>query len=200
MRRFVIMGNRAISSGKLKLNDLASSGGRMDVIVRAIMSSLLLSHGIRKDSEVIIHLLGGPGPSRRIKFVGSEITGLHAEERSVAGQIAKIIREPLPPIGVWKKCSDGIYDSGGSIENTIAELTDSRIIILDADGENLVSEQKNSTLCDDITFIVSDDKPLEISNSENHIRRSLGKTWLQGHIAIGICHYLLDEKFSLNLD
>ena len=105
MRRFVIMGNRAISSGKLKLNDLASAGGRMDVIVRAIMSSLLLSHGIRKDTEVIIHLLGGPGPSRRIKFVGSEITGLHAEERSVAGQIAKIIREPLPPIGVWKKCS-----------------------------------------------------------------------------------------------
>lgn len=200
MRRFVIMGNRAISSGKLKLNDLASAGGRMDVIVRAIMSSLLLSHGIRKDSEVIIHLLGGPGPARRIKFVGSEITGLHAEERSVAGQIAKIIREPLPPIGVWKKCSDGIYDSGGSIENTLAELTDSRIIILDADGENLVSEQKNITLCDDITFIVSDDKPLEISNYENHVRRSLGKTWLQGHIAIGICHYLLDEKFSLNLD
>ncbi len=200
MRRFVIMGNRAISSGKLKLNDLASAGGRMDVIVRAIMSSLLLSHGIRKDSEVIIHLLGGPGPARRIKFVGSEITGLHAEERSVAGQIAKIIREPLPPIGVWKKCSDGIYDSGGNINNTIAELTDSRIIILDADGENLVSEQKNITLCDDITFIVSDDKPLEISNSENHVRRSLGKTWLQGHIAIGICHYLLDEKFSLNLD
>ena len=194
------MGNRAISSGKLKLNDLASAGGRMDVIVRAIMSSLLLSHGIRKDSEVIIHLLGGPGPARRIKFVGSEITGLHAEERSVAGQIAKIIREPLPPIGVWKKCSDGIYDSGGNINNTIAELTDSRIIILDADGENLVSEQKNITLCDDITFIVSDDKPLEISNSENHVRRSLGKTWLQGHIAIGICHYLLDEKFSLNLD
>lgn len=200
MRRFVIMGNRAISSGKLKLNDLASAGGRMDVIVRAIMSSLLLSHGIRKDCEVIIHLLGGPGPSRRIKFVGSEITGLHAEERSVAGQIAKIIREPLPPIGVWKKCSDGIYDSGGSIENTLAELTDSRIIILDADGENLVSEQKNSPSCDDITFVVSDDKPLEISNPENHIRRSLGNTWLQGHIAIGICHYLLDEKFSLNLN
>ena len=200
MRRFVIMGNRAISSGKLKLNDLASAGGRMDVIVRAIMSSLLLSHGIRKDSEVIIHLLGGPGPSRRIKFVGSELTGLHAEERSVAGQIAKIIREPLPPIGVWKKCSDGIYDSGGNIDNTIAELTDSRIIILDADGENLVSEQKNSPSRDDITFIVSDDKPLEISNPEKYIKRSLGKTWLQGHIAIGICHYLLDEKFSLNLD
>lgn len=194
------MGNRAISSGKLKLNDLASAGGRMDVIVRAVMASLLLSHGIRKDSEVIIHLLGGPGPSRRIKFVGNEITGLHAEERSVAGQIAKIIREPLPPIGVWKKCSDGIYDSGGSIENTLGELKDSKIIILDADGDNLVSEQGNNAPCDDITFILSDDKPLEISNTENYIRRSLGKTWLQGHIAIGICHYLLDEKFNLNLD
>ena len=64
MRRFVIIGHRAMSQGKLPLSDLASGAGRVDVLVRAIMSSLLTSHGIRQDTEVIIHLQGGPGPIR----------------------------------------------------------------------------------------------------------------------------------------
>ena len=99
----------------------ASGAGRMDVLIRALMASLMTSHGFRKDSEIILHLWGGPGPKRRLKIIGNEVTGLHAEERSIAGQIAKILREPVPPIGSWTKRSSGIYDSGGSIQETIRE-------------------------------------------------------------------------------
>jgi len=34
---------------------------------------------------------------------------------------------------------------------------------------------------------------------ENTIARSLGEEWVQGHLAIAICHFLLDEGVSLNL-
>jgi hypothetical protein len=34
---------------------------------------------------------------------------------------------------------------------------------------------------------------------ENTIPRSLGEEWLQGHLAIAICHFLIDEGVSLNL-
>ena len=95
VRRFAIVGHRAMSKGKLPLNDLAGGAGRMDVLIRAVMSSLLTSHGLRDNVEVVLHLQGGPGPHRRLKFVGSELRGFHAEERSVAGLIAKVIREPL---------------------------------------------------------------------------------------------------------
>ena len=61
-RKFAIIGHRAQSSGKLNLNDLAASSGRMDVLARAVNSALFLCHGIREDSEVILHLEGGPGP------------------------------------------------------------------------------------------------------------------------------------------
>ena len=88
MRRFVIVGTRAMAKGKLPLNDLAGGAGRMDVLVRALMSSILTSHGIRNDVEFTMILLGGPGPSRRIKFVSNELKGIHAEERAVAGKIA----------------------------------------------------------------------------------------------------------------
>jgi len=206
MRRFVIIGHRAMSQGKLPISDLASGAGRVDVLVRAIMSSLLTSHGIRQDTEVIIHLQGGPGPYRRIKFVGQQIRGMHAEERSVAGLIAKIIKQPTPPIGIWRRVSEGLYESGGDIGDTIREHSESQIVVLDADQESLWSLDakitnepiNNNDL--DITFILSDDKPLELAIQGNIVSRSIGSQWLQGHIAIGICHFLLDQNVSLNLD
>lgn len=217
MRRFAIIGHRAQSSGKLPLSDLASGAGRMDVLIRALMASLMTSHGFRKDSEIILHLWGGPGPKRRLKIIGNEVTGLHAEERSIAGQIAKILREPVPPIGSWTKRSSGIYDSGGSIQETIREWGDSTIIALDANAERLWSDNANIPmesnphsfeLIDeeeltvtgiDIGFILSDDQTLNLDDYDGIIRRSLGQTWLQGHMAIAICHFLIDEGVSLNL-
>ncbi len=206
MRRFVIIGHRAMSQGKLPISDLASGAGRVDVLVRAIMSSLLTSHGIRQDTEVIIHLQGGPGPFRRIKFVGSEIRGMHAEERSVAGIIAKIIKQPTPPIGIWRRVSEGLYESGGDIKDTIRDHLESKIVILDADQSSLWSldaKITNDGISNDdleLTFILSDDKPLDLEIHGNIVARSIGSQWLQGHIAIGICHFLLDQNVPLNLD
>ena len=217
MRRFAIIGHRAQSSGKLPLNDLASGAGRMDVLIRALMASLMTSHGFRRDSEIILHLWGGPGPKRRLKIVGSEVKGIHAEERSIAGQIAKVLREPVPPIGSWIKRSSGIYDGGGSIEETIREWQNSTIIALDANAERLWSENTiipmvsnphsfdssddDEVVIDgiDIGFVLSDDKTLELDDSHDIIKRSIGQTWLQGHMAIGICHFLIDEGVTLNL-
>jgi tRNA (pseudouridine54-N1)-methyltransferase len=217
MRRFAIIGHRAQSSGKLPLSDLASGAGRMDVLIRALMASLMTSHGFRKDSEIILHLWGGPGPKRRLKIIGSEVIGLHAEERSIAGQIGKILKEPVPPIGSWTKRSVGIYDSGGSIQETIREWEGSIIVALDADAERLWSDKANIPLKSnphsfefeqeeeligsgiDIGFILSDDQTLDLDDHNGIIRRSLGQTWLQGHMAIGICHFLIDEGVGLNL-
>jgi len=217
MRRFAIIGNRAMSQGKLPLNDMASGAGRMDVLVRALMSSLMTSHGFRKDTEIILHLCGGPGPQRRVKIVGKDVKGIHAEERSVAGQLAKVLKEPLPPIGHWVERSKGIWDSGGGINHTIKEWSNSTIIALDAEAERLwkldsktpgnsiqhsKSDKNNGDLCVegiDISFILSDDKPLEVELPGDMKYRSLGDVWLQGHMAIGICHFLLDEGFELNL-
>ena len=135
VRYFAVVGHRAMNKGKLPLNDLAGGAGRMDVLIRAVMSSLLTSHGIRENVEVILHLQGGPGPNRRLKFVGSELRGFHAEERSVAGLIAKAIREPMPAIGQWIERTPGVYDGGGQLSQTLKEWKDFDIIRLDADAE-----------------------------------------------------------------
>ena len=201
IRRFAVIGHRAMNKGKLPLNDLAGGAGRMDVLIRAVMSALLTSHGLRSNVEVMLHLQGGPGPHRRLKFIGSELRGFHAEERSVAGLIAKVIREPSPAIGQWIERTPGLYDGGGNLKHTLSEWSDSVIVRLDANGERLWKQdeaipQDSKPNEQTITFLLSDDQPLE---SDEGIPRSLGSTWLQGHHAIAICHFLLDEGVQLNL-
>ena len=85
----------------------------MDVLVRAVNSALFVSHGIRNDTEIILHLLGGPGPDRRIQFKGETLSGVRPDERSIAGQIKAILKQPVPPIGVFKEITQGIFDTGG---------------------------------------------------------------------------------------
>ena len=196
LRRFAIIGHRAPSSGKINLNDLAGSSGRLDVLARAVNTALFLSHGIRDDSQVILHLLGGPGPARRIFFDGGSVRGLHPDERAIAGQIGRALKEPVPAIGQKSELHSGFWHSGGTIEQTLAEWRKEEvtIFVLDAEGQD-VSELKNAQ--QPLGFILSDDQPfsetdLHIVNDE--LRLSLGKQWLQGHVCISIIHHVLDQS------
>ena len=141
-RRFAIIGHRAISSGKLPLNDIAGIGGRMDVLLRAVNSALFLSHGIRKEVSVVLHLMGGDGPPRRIKFEGRDLRGLHSDERAIAGHVAKILQEPLPPIGIFSDLGNGLSHSGGDIENTISEWIKDGIEIIRLDDLSTMLDLK----------------------------------------------------------
>jgi len=204
MRRFAVVGHRAMSKGKLPLNDLASAGGRMDVLIRALMAGLMTSHGLRENTVVVLHLLGGPGPPRRVKFDGATLKGLHADERSIAGTIGKVIATPLPPIGHWQPITAGITHSGGDLELTLREWNDGTTVILDANTPRLWNQSatlplQSQPIPDTLNFVLSDDQPLETITGENVSKRSLGEQWLQGHMAIGIVHFLLDEGVDLNL-
>jgi len=204
MPKFAVMGHRAMAKGKLPLNDLAGGAGRMDVLIRATMAALLTSHGLRADTVVVLHLLGGPGPPRRIKFDGAKLKGLHADERSIAGTIAKIIALPLPPIGRWDEVTAGLSHSGGNLSTTLREWTDSTVVVLDAQAPRLWSEgaalpQKGEKKTCDLAFVLSDDQPLDSTETAGQVKRSLGDVWLQGHMAVGVVHFLLDEGVELNL-
>ena len=208
-RRFAIIGHRAINDGKLPLNDLAGSGGRMDVLVRAVNTALFLSHGIRNDSHITLHLMGGPGPPRRIWFEGSRLEGVHADERAIAGQIAKVLREPTPPIGRFEEVWTGLWHSGGDLKTTITEWKQEGVVqvLLDADAPSLWTEGGSLTGEDGdaprIGFFLSDDQPFTSEELATMCAampsRSLGDMWIQGHSAIAVAHQLLDLGVSLNL-
>ena len=192
-RRFAIIGHRAPSSGRLNLNDLAGDCGRLDVLVRAVNTGLFVSHGIRTDSDVTLHLLGGPGPVRRIWFQGSALRGVHPDERALAGQVGKCLKEPVPAIGQLVELHHGLWHAGGGMAQTVAEWRseDVRLYVLDADAPPFVPENDEK-----VGFFLSDDRPFtdEDEAALKGIERvSLGADWLQGHACIAIIHHILDR-------
>ena len=165
----------------------------MDVLVRAVNSALFVSHGIRQDSHVLLHLMGGAGPNRRIWFDGSSIGGVRPDERSIAGQIKGVLKEEVPPRGHFREFSSGILHSGGSVEQTVEEWKSRGVcpVVLDAGGGDF--SEVPTTM--DLGFIISDDKPLDQEDTrslQGSVSLSLGDRWLQGHSCIAILHYLLD--------
>jgi tRNA (pseudouridine54-N1)-methyltransferase len=193
-KKFALIGHRVPSHGKLNLNDLAGSCGRLDVLLRSVNTSLFLSHGIREDVEVILHLQGGEKPPRRIWIDGSKAKGVHSDERSIAGHLSKILQKPLPPIGTKKEISNGFYHGQGTLTETLLEWKNTGIspYHLDINGININSKLDYEN---EIGFIISDDQPfnekeLEILSEVEKI--SVGEKWIQGHSVIAILHHYLD--------
>ena len=191
-RRFAIVGHDTPGSGDFSLNDLAGSAGRMDVLLRAVNSALFVSHGIREDTQIVLHLEGSG--SRRIRFDGGALRGVHPDERSIAGQVRAVVRSPRPPIGVWEEFSRGISHSGGSLAETLDEWSRQgcSTLVMDAEGGLLEEVSQES----EIGFVLSDHKPFseaELELLSGYDRISLGPMWLQGHACIAIAHYILDR-------
>lgn len=186
-----------MARGKLPLNDLAGAAGRFDVLVRATTAALLTSHGLRENVEVVLHLGGGPGPSRRLRLNGSTLRGLHADERSAAGTLGKALLNPQPPRGQWREVSPGMEESGGTLADTLREWEDTEVFLLDAEAELFEAMVSGNTasVSNDIGFVLSDDQPLQESDLGGHAvaRCSLGTRWLQGHAAVHVVHWLLDR-------
>jgi tRNA (pseudouridine54-N1)-methyltransferase len=191
-RHFAIIGHDAPSTGKLHLNDLAGGSGRVDVLARAVNTALFISHGIRNDSTITIHLMGGDIP-RRVKFDGNILRGIHPDERSISGHIRSIMKRPVPPIGIWQEASTGVSHSGGNVRETLIEWSRKGVVscVLDVEGDRLRSEGENS-----MGFILSDHLPFtgeEKGLLEGCQKFSLGSKWLQGHVCIAIVHHILDD-------
>ena len=166
----------------------------MDVLVRAVNAALFVSHGVRDDSHVILHLMGGEGPNRRIWFDGTRLGVVRTDERSIAGQIKAINKHPIPPRDRFKEFSSGILHSGGNIIQTLQEWEERGVVpvLLDAEGGDFNSIRNSNNL----GFILSDDQPLSDQDKvdlHSLDSLSLGREWLQGHSCISVIHHLLDE-------
>lgn len=154
MRRFIVVGHRAITSADFKLDDLCGSTGRLDILLRCVNSAFFLSHGIRRDVEITLMLLGEPNPPKTIRINGSEVKYLNPDERSTAA----LIRNALLQKGEGeRKCSPGIFVSERSYEEVLSNISkESSVYYLKEDGEDI----RKVSLGPDVTFVLGDDRDL----------------------------------------
>ncbi|MCX6653049.1 MAG: tRNA (pseudouridine(54)-N(1))-methyltransferase TrmY [Methanomassiliicoccales archaeon] len=156
MRRFVVIGHRAVTSGDFKLDDLAGGTGRLDVLLRCINSAFFLSHNIRRDTEIHLILQGPPHPPKTVRLVGSELKYLNPDERSTAALVRNAL---LQKVAAEERSSPGIYVSNRSYRDVLSLVPKGeQIVYLREDGTDVREFQFEQ----DVTFVLGDDQDLTL--------------------------------------
>ena len=155
MKRFVVIGHRAPTTGDFKLDDIAGGAGRLDVLVRCVNSAFFLSHSIRTDVELFLILTGGTDAPKTVRFIGTELRYLNPDERSTASLIRNALLKKVNDGEV--RSSPGVYVSRRSFADVIGELrTMSSIVYLKEDGTDV----REFAIPGEPTFVLGDDKDL----------------------------------------
>jgi tRNA (pseudouridine54-N1)-methyltransferase len=193
MRRFVIIGHRAITSSKFNLNDLCGSTGRLDVLLRCVNSAFFLSRDIRKDVEIYLILQGEPDPPKTIRLIGNELKYLNPDERSTGALIRNALTKKLGNEEVLS--TPGIYISRSSFEDVIRNLVKvSMLLYLKENGKAFEPSNKMQ----DYTFVLGDDKDLTqeeealLQKYEVEIA-SLGSISYHSDHCIAVVNWVLDR-------
>jgi tRNA (pseudouridine54-N1)-methyltransferase len=193
MRAFLIVGNKAVTK-PFSLKDLAGSAGRMDIICRCIAQALFISHGIRRDVEVYVLLLGKPDPPKALKILGEEVRYMAPDERNIGGLIRKALS--LEVSKDWKQSTPGIYIARKSLKELLDDLSKRfEVVYLREDGvdiREIACEFKNPL------FVLGDHIGLKPEDEElvlNYAKQivSVSKLSLQADQCIVIVHYELDR-------
>ena len=160
LRRFVVLGHRAITSADFKLDDLSGSTGRLDILLRCVNSAFFISHDIRRDVEITLMLLGKPNPPKTVRIVGSEVKYLNPDERSTAALIRNAL---LQKPGGERRTSPGIYVSERDYAEVLSNISkESQMHYLKEDGDDI----RDLDFGDDVTFVLGDDQDLTVEEEE----------------------------------
>ena len=163
--------------------------GRLDIVHECIVSSLFLSHGLRRD--VIFHavLNGPPNPPLHIQIDGSTLYDVRTDLDSWQLILKKIIQGKPHP---------GITKDKTSFEALVkAKAQTSQIYVLEEDGKDINQTQ----ISESGLFIIGDHVGLP-KKAETFALRfgekiSLGKQPYLAASCITIINYTLDQRAKL---
>jgi len=193
MRAFLIVGNKAVTK-PFSLKDLAGSAGRMDIICRCIAQALFISHGIRRDVEVYVLLLGEPDPPKALKIVGSDVRYMAPDERNIGGIIRKALG--LKVDESWRRSTPGVYIARKNLNDLLEELSKKyNVVYLREDGIDI-----RDVACglENPLFVLGDHIGLRDEDEKTVMKYakivvSVSKLSLQADQCIVIVHYELDR-------
>ena len=187
MRTFILHALKARTDGDFNLEDLPSSGGRMDLVARCISSALFISHAIRQDTEIIAVLNGPPQSPVVVRFDGAVVRKIAPDERSIAIWLKKILTEG--------KLTNGIVAEKKSLQQIIKENSKRPIYVLHEKGKPI----EEVTLGKDPVFIFGDDSGIPLKDEKFILRYakekiSLGNTPYLASAVISMLHWQCDKN------
>jgi tRNA (pseudouridine54-N1)-methyltransferase len=148
-RTFVIIGRTAHADAGVRLDDLAASSGRLDVMVRCLRAALCISHGIRRDVVIHLVLLGGARPVT-VRVDGSKAKFIRPDERALALLVLKsVARHDIEAVGFVEQ-RHGVSVAWGGLDVAVANAS-GRPIVLEEAAPDLRPAQ-----AEDAVFFIGD--------------------------------------------
>ena len=191
MRRYLVLGHRAVTSPDFSLDDLAGAAGRMDILLNAANAALLLAHGIRRDAEADLLLLGPPDPPRLVRILGSRVRSYQPDVRSDAALLRKALEHGSR---VEREVAPGIVASKASFVEALDRLGPP-FVLLKEGGKDI----RATPVPADATFVLSDNQELtpeeeRIVLARNPLVIGLGPHALHTDQAIVLVQNELDRR------
>lgn len=191
MRRFLVVGHRAVTRADFSLDDLAGGAGRMDILLNAANAALLLAHDIRRDAEADLLLLGPPDPPRFIRFLGARVRSYQPDIRSNAALLRKALEHGSR---VEREVLPGILASKASFEDALDRLGPP-FVYLKEGGKDI----RGSAVPTEATFVLSDNQDLTPEEERAVLERAalqlgLGPHGLHTDQAIVLVQNELDRR------
>jgi tRNA (pseudouridine54-N1)-methyltransferase len=191
LRVFILKASEARTSGDFRLKDLPSSSGRLDVVCRCSIASLLDNQQIRNDTIFIAVLEGKPSPPLCLKFDGRGLITVPFSEIGIAAILKRILSERYE---IGKEYSVASW-AGVSIEKkSFIELMHSNLIgsglyYLHEKGEDI--RNVSFDMGRDNIFVLGDHKGLAIEE-EKMLEGLQAK-----RISVGPLSYLSSQVITL---
>lgn len=189
MRQFIVVGGEA-PTGEFSLDALPGAG-RMDLLARCVTASLLLSHGIREDVRTFLVL----ADEFTVRFEGSELRGLHPDERSTAALVRSALAEREEAVGHMEvEPSPGVYLSRLGFATTLERAAeDGTVCELHEEGTPAAEVDPPA----EPVFVLSDHRDLAPEHAEavaevREVQVSLGPERLHADHAVAVAHNWLD--------
>jgi tRNA (pseudouridine54-N1)-methyltransferase len=112
----------------VRLDDLAGTSGRLDVIVRCLRAALCISHGIRRGVAVYLVLLGGRRPVT-VRVSGAEAKFIRPDERALATTVIKAVARHSDANEGFVSQRNGIAVAWGGVDVAIADARGSYFVL-----------------------------------------------------------------------
>jgi tRNA (pseudouridine54-N1)-methyltransferase len=193
MRTFIVVGHKATTSPDFSLEDIPGTSGRLDILCRCINASFVISHGIRKDVNVYLVLLGGETP-KTLWLKGDVLKHLNPDERTTAALLKKALA--LVAMAEWTRSTPGIFVRTGGLAELLPDMKEKKLVYLREDGRDIRSVDR-SAFKGDLAFILGDHMGMT-SEEESLIDQagatvvSVGPTSLHADHCIVIVNWALD--------
>jgi tRNA (pseudouridine54-N1)-methyltransferase len=195
MRTFVIVGHKATVSPNFSLEDIPGTSGRLDILCRCINAAFVLSHGIRKDVNVYLVLLGGEVP-KTICLKGETLRHLNPDERTTAALLKKALALAATP--EWAMSTSGIFVRTGGLAKVIEDLMAMKLIYMRENGADIGGIDMSDPP-GDTAFILGDHQGMT-SDEEALLEKagarivSVGSTSLHADHCIVLVNWLCDSR------